>query len=147
MSEIIKEAVNKFLCWKLPADFRPDAGIRFEPMSADGTRRFWEPTGTNLFDAKQATNMFDHCIGAELGRLTAENEELKTALSGRTYFHDNAEVERQNKVMREALERSYETMKHAYIFVKSREKIADVGLDLYLETMTKVSEAIKEVKG
>ena len=41
---------------------------------------------------------------AELDRLTAENERLKTALAGRTYFHSDAEVERQNRVMLSALE-------------------------------------------
>jgi hypothetical protein len=31
MNKYIKESVNRFLGWKLPADFAPDAGITFKP--------------------------------------------------------------------------------------------------------------------
>lgn len=60
----IKHMVNRFLCWKLPEHFRPDAGISFEPDYNVGTP--WpmkhEPSGTNLFDAKQAEVMIRHLI-------------------------------------------------------------------------------------
>lgn len=52
------ERVNRFLAWRLPDDFGPDAGISFTPNP-----RFphaW-PTGTNLLTAIQAQAMFDHC--------------------------------------------------------------------------------------
>ena len=52
----IKHLVDRFLYWKLPQDFRPDNGISYvRPgyhISVDAT-----PTGTNLFDANQATAM------------------------------------------------------------------------------------------
>jgi hypothetical protein len=51
--------VNRFLGWKLPEDFYPDAGISFKaPQSPFG----W-PTGTNLFHAGQAKAMFEHALG------------------------------------------------------------------------------------
>ena len=60
----IKHMVDRFLCWKLPENFSPDAGISF-------TRDFnvntaypmkHEPIGTNLFDAQQADAMVRHML-------------------------------------------------------------------------------------
>lgn len=62
MKTMIDEMVSRFLCWKLPKDFGPDAGIRFAPsplQTHDGP--YW-PTGTNLFHAGQAQEMFEHCV-------------------------------------------------------------------------------------
>ena len=68
--EQIKHMAERFLCWKLPENFRPDNGISFEPefnveyMAAHGKppmRR--EPTGTNLFDYTQAVEMVRHMLG------------------------------------------------------------------------------------
>ena len=54
--EQIKHMVDRFLGWKLPEDFSPDAGISFKPTFND-----WmpapskhNPVGTNLFTATQA---------------------------------------------------------------------------------------------
>lgn len=58
---VIKDAVNRFLGWKLPKDFDPDCGISFNPMEASGGS--W-PIGTSLFTADQAKAMFEHCIAA-----------------------------------------------------------------------------------
>lgn len=65
---LIKHLVDRFLGWKLPADFHPDAGISFKPtfndtpeiMQALGLAEpmHHEPTGTNLFTAEQAKEMF-----------------------------------------------------------------------------------------
>ena len=55
----INEMVNKFLGWKLPKSFSPDAGISFTKELHGHT---FEPSGTNLFTAKQATEMFDYCV-------------------------------------------------------------------------------------
>ncbi len=64
--ELIKELVNRFLCWKLPKDFYPDAGISFTPeYNAEYNAREGrqpsrhEPSGTNLFHAGQAKDMFE----------------------------------------------------------------------------------------
>lgn len=55
----IKHMVNRFLGWKLPENFAPDAGISFKPDYNEGTP--WpmrhEPSGTNLLDAVQAEVM------------------------------------------------------------------------------------------
>ena len=52
----IKHAVDRFLQWRLPKDFTPDAGITYARPNyspeVDAT-----PTGTNLLDAHQATEM------------------------------------------------------------------------------------------
>ena len=54
--EQINHLVNRFLGWKLPKNFSPDAGISYTrpnyPSSVDAT-----PFGTNLFDTTQASAM------------------------------------------------------------------------------------------
>lgn len=52
--------VDRFLSWKLPQDFGPDAGISFTPPPRLPDL-YW-PTGTNLFHAGQALEMFKHCV-------------------------------------------------------------------------------------
>ena len=60
-NEQIRHMVDRFLSWRLPADFNPDAGISYtRPHYApevDAT-----PTGTNLFDARQAEAMVRHML-------------------------------------------------------------------------------------
>ena len=63
----IKHMVDRFLAWKLPEHFRPDAGISFEPRYNVGNIHGWpegkhEPSGTNLFDATQATEMVRYML-------------------------------------------------------------------------------------
>lgn len=60
----IKHMVQRFLNWKLPENFRPDAGISFTPefnveWNAKQGRppQRHEPVGTNLFGADQAEAM------------------------------------------------------------------------------------------
>lgn len=55
----VKYMVDRFLMWKLPANFNPDNGISFDPIAGrsgpfEYTR---EPVGTNLLDATQAGAM------------------------------------------------------------------------------------------
>lgn len=63
--DLVSEMVNRFLCWKLPKDFSPDAGISFKAEYNEGTP--WpgrnDPTGTNLFNAGQAKEMVRHMLG------------------------------------------------------------------------------------
>ena len=54
----IRKAVDRFLCWKLPKGFAPDAGISF----IENRSPLCWPIGTNLFDAEQARQMFEDCI-------------------------------------------------------------------------------------
>lgn len=60
----VSEMVNRFLAWKLPKSFCPDAGITFKPYYNENTP--WpmkhEPTGTNLFNAVEAKAMFEYCL-------------------------------------------------------------------------------------
>lgn len=60
----IKFMVDRFLAWKLPDDFRPDNGISFNPLINEETehQRKREPSGTNLFDARQAEAMVRHIL-------------------------------------------------------------------------------------
>jgi len=66
-NKLIDVAVERFLSWKLPEDFNPDAGISFEPeynveyMASQGKPPMrHEPVGTNLFDATQTREMVEH---------------------------------------------------------------------------------------
>ena len=63
--EQIKYMVNRFLGWRLPEAFSPDAGISFKPTFNDhmpsGPQKH-NPTGTNLFDVSQADAMVRYMI-------------------------------------------------------------------------------------
>lgn len=48
--------VGRFLVWKLPKDFAPDAGISFKEGA-------WWPSGTNLLHAGQAKEMLEEVVG------------------------------------------------------------------------------------
>lgn len=76
--EQIKHMVNRFLMWKLPTDFRPDDGISFDPISNRGNqyeaRR--TPSGTNLFDCRQAEEMVRHMLEGLPGQVESEIIEM-----------------------------------------------------------------------
>jgi len=66
--DLVREMVNRFLCWKLPKDFAPDAGISFSPTKPDGyDQPGWWPIGTNLLHAGQAEDMVRHMLGIQNG--------------------------------------------------------------------------------
>lgn len=52
--------VDRFLSWRLPANFAPDGGISFDASRVHANH--W-PTGTNLFDYDQAKTMLQHVLG------------------------------------------------------------------------------------
>lgn len=65
----IRAMTQRFLRWKLPADFHPDAGIKFEPefnveynASKGLPPHRHEPLGTNLFTYTQAEAMIRHLV-------------------------------------------------------------------------------------
>lgn len=60
----IKHMVDRFLGWRLPDDFRPDAGISFEAHYSNGMPMggMHQPSGTNLFDATQAAEMVRYML-------------------------------------------------------------------------------------
>lgn len=59
----IKHMVNRFLQWRLPQPWHPDAGISFKPSFAEEPMhsRHW-PVGTNLFSYTQAEAMVRHMV-------------------------------------------------------------------------------------
>ena len=68
--ELIKRMVYRFLGWKLPDHFNPDAGISFQReynIEYNAKRGFppaiSKPVGTNLFDADQAEEMVRYMVG------------------------------------------------------------------------------------
>jgi hypothetical protein len=68
---VTDEMVNRFLSWKLPVAFHPDAGISFkryfnvEYNAKHGKPpQRHEPMGTNLLTATQAREMLEHVLAA-----------------------------------------------------------------------------------
>lgn len=66
----IKKMVDRFLQWRLPENFAPDAGISFKAefnveWNAQQGRApdRHQPVGTNLFTATQADAMIRHLLG------------------------------------------------------------------------------------
>jgi hypothetical protein len=61
---VTKEIVDRFLSWKLPEAFHPDAGISFKAEYNEGTPypMKHEPLGTNLFHAEQVKEMLEHVL-------------------------------------------------------------------------------------
>lgn len=67
--EQIKYMVYRFLGWRVPEHFRPDAGISFNPeynVEYNAARgkppALHQPSGTNLFDAAQAEAMVRYMV-------------------------------------------------------------------------------------
>jgi hypothetical protein len=60
----IKYMVDRFLGWRLPQNFNPDAGISFKATFNEHTAHPMkhEPIGTNLFDATQADAMVRYMV-------------------------------------------------------------------------------------
>lgn len=59
VSTDVNAMVDRFLGWKLPEDFYPDAGISFDREYA---AKWGMPSGTNLFHAGQAQAMFEYVL-------------------------------------------------------------------------------------
>jgi len=64
VQSVTDEMVSRFLSWKLPQDFYPDAGISFKAEFNENTPHpaRHEPLGTNLFHAGQAKEMLEHVL-------------------------------------------------------------------------------------
>lgn len=67
--KVTEEMVSRFLSWKLPEDFHPDAGISFSPhFNVEYNAKLGlppqrhDPVGTNLFTATQARAMLEHVL-------------------------------------------------------------------------------------
>jgi len=62
--ELIEKMAQRFLLWKLPDNFNPDAGITFEPDYNVGTnyQGKHEPIGTNLLGYDQAIELVRYML-------------------------------------------------------------------------------------
>lgn len=90
MSDELKTMVNRFLAWKLPADFYPDCHIHFDREKAEKLGPQLWPSGTNLLNANQAEAMIQHVaepltadlatLRATITRLEGERDEWKQAV-------------------------------------------------------------------
>ena len=54
----IKYMAERFLGWRLPDNFSPDGGVKFERPANPA---LW-PSGTNVFDYNQAVEMVRHMV-------------------------------------------------------------------------------------
>jgi hypothetical protein len=87
--KVTDEMVNRFLCWKLPVDFHPDAGISFTPEYNQNTPypAKHEPVGTNLFSADQARQMLEHVLAND-----TETVEAYGLWSNEMYIREEGQV-------------------------------------------------------
>lgn len=62
--EQINRMAERFLQWRLPADFNPDGGVSFHPRANEGTPYEYQrtPVGTNLLNFAQAKAMVEHMV-------------------------------------------------------------------------------------
>lgn len=60
----IKHMVDKFLAYRFPEDIQPDGGLSIRRVFNEGTPHEFKatPSGTNLLNAAQATDMVRHMI-------------------------------------------------------------------------------------
>jgi hypothetical protein len=116
--EQIKHMVYRFLGWRLPEHFRPDAGISFNPQynieynAARGNPpALHHPSGTNLFDAQQAEAMIRYMVeGLPVDEQNDRIRDLEAALTkfllwGGTDFEDD---EKREYALTGILEQAYE---------------------------------------
>ena len=85
--EQIKYMVDRFLEWRLPENFNPDAGISFKPNFNEHLAypMKHEPVGTNLFDATQAEEMVRYMLDG------MPTDELRKTLVGNPSVEEWAE--------------------------------------------------------
>ncbi len=63
MTTEIEKMVTRFLSWKLPDDFSPDGGIKYQKVAGTPENpHIFSPTGTNLMTYSQAKAMIRHII-------------------------------------------------------------------------------------
>lgn len=94
----IRYMTTRFLGWRLPEDFRPDGGVKFEPVTNAGTayENRYEPVGTNLLTGVQAEVMIRHILdGLPSGEVERLNQRVVDAQACATVLAD--EVDRLTK--------------------------------------------------
>lgn len=60
----IKHMVDKFLAYRFPEDIQPDGGLSIRRVFNEGTPHEFKaaPSGTNLLNAAQTTDMVRHMV-------------------------------------------------------------------------------------
>ena len=126
--KIIPHLVARFLSWKLPPDFSPDAGISFAPKYNNGTPEGGrhEPSGTNLLNAEQAFSMFRHVLDHPDVTTQELVERLRTSCNG-----DDLEAAASRLSEMDAELRRIEENLGEYI---DRVELVDVAVALAFET-------------
>jgi hypothetical protein len=86
----ISYMVARFLQWRLPENFNPDAGISFKPNFNEHTAypMKHEPVGTNLFDATQAEAMVRYLIDGMPDAVLPEGQPQKAEITRFEEFDD-----------------------------------------------------------
>jgi hypothetical protein len=56
---LIEHMVNRFLGWKIPETFGPDAGVSFDKAYKE---KWGMPTGTNIFTGREAEQLFEYAL-------------------------------------------------------------------------------------
>lgn len=69
MKDRISAMVDRFLGWKLPKTFGPDAGISFNPTELQKSGVHPWPIGTNLLSATEAREMIEHIVADDHRKL------------------------------------------------------------------------------
>jgi hypothetical protein len=91
--EQIKHMVDRFLGWRLPEHFRPDAGISFNAeYNVEFNAKYGkpparhQPTGTNLFDREQADAMVRYMLEGMPGECVYCDRGERCVMHGKTGF-------------------------------------------------------------
>lgn len=158
---LIDQAVDRFLGWKLPEDFHPDAGISFKPFFNEGTpyQMKHNPIGTNLLHAGQAKAMLEYVTAPLLERvseLNRENDDLIARLSNETaskgeIIYQRDEFKRVNieqatliLKLRYAAQLAADWINNDFIDVTDNEDGTSTVDDSQIETAHAKGEAIKQ---
>lgn len=89
-SEALDAAVDRFLSWKLPKTFSPDAGISFNPAPEQQYAGLQWPIGTNLLTAIEAKQMLQHCLAPAV-EAQAQADATYNSPAYRTFKADEAQ--------------------------------------------------------
>lgn len=122
--QVTEEMVSRFLCWELPGDFAPDAGITFKRVYNERSPfgpSIHKPTGTNLFTAPQARAMLEHVLAASPDRAQPETREVDEVHMRR--LHERGAVAWSDRAQPPALSMSMFASREDY------EKARDAFLD------------------
>lgn len=160
--EQIKHMVNRFLAWKLPANFNPDAGITFTPefnvewnAKHGNPPQRHEPTGTNLFGYEEAEAMVRHMLEGlpAMTKATGSSELVERLREGvQALYHEPGQstpiyaIVPANQTMRKAADRITDLEAR---LARAEEAIFDMLVAAYTEGATDVHMHLngKETEG